>query len=271
LQGELVVDSIFLIILVLFSMAGSLFKLGAFKSLHEVVAGKNTRVQFYLSGMVLGCFFALIPAVCLRITHRSNADIGLQLPTFFADGINQVFAIVTVISAAVLLALALFQIITSLCSATQRAEVDAQIRERIKTARTKDEISRYLIMPVTITEKKVFVFFALTAGVCEELSLRGLLFCLLFSLFPALPPYLVLVISSAFFGLLHMHQGLPGAIRAGLIGIVLGALYLATGSLIPSILLHFTINLSNAFMLDSNNPDMLNIPDDERLDHHQSP
>jgi membrane protease YdiL (CAAX protease family) len=241
-------------------MAGFFLNTGAFKRSHEIVPGKNMRLQLYLSGMVFGWLSALIPALFLRATHRDNADIGLRLPTFFADGINQVFAIVTVISAAVLLAFALFQIIASLCSAKQRAEADAQIREKIKAARTKGEIFQYLMIPVTITEKKAFAFLSLTAGICEELSFRGLLFYLLFSLFPALPFYLVLVISSAFFGRLHMYQGTRGAVRAGLIGIVLGALYLVTDSLIPGILLHFILDLANAFMLDSSKPDELNRP-----------
>lgn len=73
----------------------------------------------------------------------------------------------------------------------------------------------------------------------EELLFRGLLL-------PALRPFLgwtgALVLSSLIFGVLHAEQGLVGIAQATGLGLVLGALFLRSGSLWPAILAHFAFD-----------------------------
>lgn len=74
---------------------------------------------------------------------------------------------------------------------------------------------------------------ALLAGVCEELLFRGPLQT---ALLRRLPPWLALVLGGLLFGVAHMY--LFGVLPIALIGIVLGAIVLRTGSIFPAMLLH---------------------------------
>jgi len=75
------------------------------------------------------------------------------------------------------------------------------------------------------------------SGVAEELFFRGLL-----------TPALGLVLSSLAFGGLHQLRGRVGWIWAGwatVMGLLFGALFLATGSLVGPIVAHVAINVIN--------------------------
>lgn len=77
----------------------------------------------------------------------------------------------------------------------------------------------------------------IASGVAEELFFRGLLV-----------PVLGLVLSSLAFGALHQLRGTTGwlwATWATLMGLLFGALFLLTGSLVGPILAHATINVLN--------------------------
>jgi membrane protease YdiL (CAAX protease family) len=56
------------------------------------------------------------------------------------------------------------------------------------------------------------------------------------------PPWILVVASSALFGLAHGAQGAPGVAVAGVLGVALGALFVATGSLPAAVLAHYTVN-----------------------------
>jgi membrane protease YdiL (CAAX protease family) len=77
----------------------------------------------------------------------------------------------------------------------------------------------------------------IASGVAEELFFRGLL-----------APALGLLLSSVAFGALHQLRGRVGwiwATWAALMGLLFGALFLATGSLYGAILAHASINVVN--------------------------
>lgn len=77
----------------------------------------------------------------------------------------------------------------------------------------------------------------LASGIAEELFFRGLLTSLL-----------GLILSSIAFGALHQLRGRAGwvwTIWAGLMGLLFGALFLATGSLVGPIVAHAGINVIN--------------------------
>jgi membrane protease YdiL (CAAX protease family) len=82
-----------------------------------------------------------------------------------------------------------------------------------------------------------------TAGVCEEWLYRGFFLALVAAVAPGLPgPVLVLVAALAF-GLAHAYQGPAGVLTTGVLGGVLAAVYLSSGSLLLPVLLHAVIDL----------------------------
>ncbi len=84
---------------------------------------------------------------------------------------------------------------------------------------------------------RTLLVLGVSSGVAEELFFRGLL-----------APILGLLLSSIAFGALHRLRGPTGwvwAAWAGVMGLIFGALFLTTGSLIGPILAHATINVLN--------------------------
>lgn len=99
------------------------------------------------------------------------------------------------------------------------------------------------LMPRTRTEIALFAGVSVTAGVCEEILFRGLLFhCLQAAPF-SLAPLPTLLVGSALFGLAHMGQGFKGVLVTGAAGLFLGGLYMVTGSLLLPIAVHILIDL----------------------------
>ena len=99
------------------------------------------------------------------------------------------------------------------------------------------------LLPRTARERRLFTVVGVTAGVCEEWLYRGFFLALVAAVAPGLPgPVLVLVAALAF-GLAHAYQGLAGVLTTGVLGGVLSAVYLSSGSLLLPVLLHAVIDL----------------------------
>lgn len=96
------------------------------------------------------------------------------------------------------------------------------------------------LLPHVHSEHRLFVLVSLSAGVCEEVIFRGFLLWY-FSVWTE--PWLALLISSAVFGLAHIYLGLAQVPRTGLVGFLLGALALLSGSLLPAMMLHAVLDM----------------------------
>lgn len=103
------------------------------------------------------------------------------------------------------------------------------------------------LMPRTRAEKVAFVGLALTAGICEELVFRGYLIPALSRATGSL--LAAAILSSAVFGVLHAYQRPAGAARAAVLGALLAAPLLATGSILPAIAAHAIIDLLSGLVL----------------------
>lgn len=79
---------------------------------------------------------------------------------------------------------------------------------------------------------------AVVAPIYEEIVFRGIL---LKGMVKKINPAMALIISALFFALVHMN--IPQGINAFLLGIVIGAIYLNTGSIYLSIFAHFVNNI----------------------------
>ena len=103
------------------------------------------------------------------------------------------------------------------------------------------------LLPVTRREKGLYAGLSLCAGFGEELAYRGY----------AIPAVIVaggsapmaLALTSAAFAVLHSYQGVLGVVRTGVVGVIMGAVFLHTGSLWPSIVGHVLIDLAVGFVL----------------------
>lgn len=91
------------------------------------------------------------------------------------------------------------------------------------------------LLPRTPEERRLFVALSLTAGMAEEVAFRGYAIALLL---PFVGPLGAAAVSSALFGTLHAYQGVLGMARTAVVGAVMAAGLLASGSLWPCILAH---------------------------------
>jgi uncharacterized protein len=97
------------------------------------------------------------------------------------------------------------------------------------------------LIPVSGSERALFVAVSMTAGVCEEIVFRGFLIPALLLATGSLP--LALLLSSTVFGVVHAYQQPLGALRAGLLGALLAAPLLLHGSILPAIAAHALIDV----------------------------
>lgn len=99
-----------------------------------------------------------------------------------------------------------------------------------------------VMVPTRPVERVWFLGLSLAAGVCEELLYRGLLLALLAALLPGLPAIGVVLLGAVAFGLAHAYQGPVGIVVTGVLGALLGSIYLLTGSLLLVMLVHALID-----------------------------
>jgi membrane protease YdiL (CAAX protease family) len=103
--------------------------------------------------------------------------------------------------------------------------------------------SALALLPRTAGERRLFTVVGFTAGVCEEWLYRGFFLAVVAALAGGLPTWALVVVAAGAFGLAHAYQGRAGIVTTGLLGGVLAAVYLQTGSLLLPVLLHAVIDL----------------------------
>jgi membrane protease YdiL (CAAX protease family) len=108
------------------------------------------------------------------------------------------------------------------------------------------------LIPVTARERLFFAAVAVSAGICEEVVFRGWLLYVLHRL-DGLNGTALILLAAALFGLCHTYQGVTGVVGTTMAGVLLAALYVATGTLLVPIVLHCLIDLRMA-ILPTNRP-----------------
>jgi uncharacterized protein len=99
------------------------------------------------------------------------------------------------------------------------------------------------LLPRTAAERRLFTVVGVTAGVCEEWLYRGFLLAVVSALTGGPPTAVLVAVAGIAFGLAHAYQGVTGMVTTGVLGAVLAALYLGTGSLLLPVVLHALIDL----------------------------
>lgn len=173
--------------------------------------------QWILAGAALS-LFALFGRPLVALGLRPTVGWGILLGV----GLPLVYATLLVIQ---------------LPAVARSAEKRARLRQRIAPVRA--------LVPHTPTEWRLFAALSVTAGICEELLFRGFL---VWALTPMLGLWGAAGVSVLVFGLAHMYQGPSFGMRALVAGIGMGLLALATGSIIPGMVLHALIDLGSGYV-----------------------
>jgi membrane protease YdiL (CAAX protease family) len=99
------------------------------------------------------------------------------------------------------------------------------------------------LLPRTPGERRLFTVVGITAGVCEEWLYRGFFLAVVSAVAGGLPTWALVLAGAVAFGLAHAYQGGVGVLTTGVLGGIMAALYLGTGSLLLPVLLHAAIDL----------------------------
>jgi uncharacterized protein len=97
------------------------------------------------------------------------------------------------------------------------------------------------ILPQSVIELLPYFALAITAGLCEEFLYRGFAMAVLAQ--AGLRTGLVVLVSSALFGLAHSYQGRGGMVMTFVVGIVLGLSRVAYNSLVPAVVWHTAVDV----------------------------
>jgi membrane protease YdiL (CAAX protease family) len=115
------------------------------------------------------------------------------------------------------------------------------VNEPARRARLLERYARVrFLLPAEDSMIGWWVAVSITAGVCEETLYRGFIGYYLQHWMPLAVAALVGTIP---FAVAHAYQGWRGVLRTGLAGLLLWATYLATGSILPGMVLHAAIDV----------------------------
>jgi len=103
------------------------------------------------------------------------------------------------------------------------------------------------LMPVTRREKVLYAGLSICAGFGEELAYRA--YAIPVMILASGSTAVALALTSAAFAVLHSYQGALGVVRTGVVGIIMGSVFLHTGSVWPPIVAHVLIDLAVGFVL----------------------
>lgn len=119
-----------------------------------------------------------------------------------------------------------------------------EIEDALKIPPTRHRI---LMQPRTIGETAVWsLIVSPTAGFCEEVLFRGVLFFALMDMTHDV--WLSVALASTLFGIVHAPQGLVAVLGTAAIGAVLALGFVFTGSLWPSIIAHTLYDMAVPFL-----------------------
>lgn len=121
----------------------------------------------------------------------------------------------------------------------------------IFSARHSDEVMAIgdiqALLPRNRQELRYGAALSINAGVVEEVLFRLAVPALLFGVIGNAA--IAIILSIVLFGSLHLYQGLAGVVGSAIIGMLLMAVYLSTGSIVTAIVLHALIDLRSLVLI----------------------
>ncbi|MEP6729001.1 MAG: CPBP family intramembrane glutamic endopeptidase [bacterium] len=198
----------------------------------EVAAGEpDARVRGYRRGIVAQWSFVIAASTIWTSHGRSLVELRLVAPDRWKLAVGGALVIAMLVLVWV-----------------QHRSITRLTEERRVAVGLKFGAVAFLL-PHTLREHRWFLGLSITAGICEELLYRGYLTWFLSPWLGTAGAYLAVI---ALFGIGHAYQGRKGATRATLAGAVMAAIVLATGWLVPAMIIHALIDMSSGtagFML----------------------
>jgi membrane protease YdiL (CAAX protease family) len=198
----------------------------------------GARRSFYRRLLILEWGLALLAfVVWLSAPGVDAAQVGLQWPRQWPGPVTLLVVVLVL----------LFVVVSTraLRSGALLEAATQPVRRRPGEGRHAEppEHATLALLPRTNAERRLFTVVGVTAGVCEEWLYRGFFLVVVAAVTGGLPTGVLVVVAAAAFGLAHAYQGLGGVALTGLLGGVMAALYLQTGSLLLPVLLHAAIDL----------------------------
>jgi membrane protease YdiL (CAAX protease family) len=136
-------------------------------------------------------------------------------------------------------------VLTAVICATLIFQAVTVVRDPKSLATVRGKLaSLSFLLPRTPRERRAFDAVSVTAGICEEILYRGFAVVYLMAAFGA-PFWVAGLLSSLVFGVAHAYQGVAGASRSALVGLMLFLLYALTGSLWGPMLVHAVLDITS--------------------------
>lgn len=241
----------FLILFIIYVLVTAAWSYREILKLKAKSIGERERIKLYKATILEEGFFVLIIVLAANLTGMTAYDLGIAPVGITLKHYNSWLTASTLGISGVLLMLVLYQMVCYLVSEDYRKQVvDTLNRQKAKESHYARVLSE-IMLPKSSREKQWFTVLSVAAGTCEELIYRGFLFYLFSNIFTELPVGLFPILGGAVFGIAHSYQGVMGCFKTGLLGILFGALYVATGSLLPGMLLHFMVDFSSNFLFQT--------------------
>lgn len=117
------------------------------------------------------------------------------------------------------------------------------LRPKAGALRAKMQNRMGALLPESPEDMRWFAAVSLGSGIAEELVYRGFWFYYLGIFLPQLGNIEKVLITALIFGVVHLYQGFWGVSGTGAAGVILGSLYVLTGSLLLPALVHAMGNL----------------------------
>jgi membrane protease YdiL (CAAX protease family) len=195
----------------------------------------DAKVRSYRRIMTWQWTAALVLVGAWLGTGRALSFLGIERPGGygFLVGVAVVLVVIVVL-------------IVQLLATQRRPKVAEQIRAA--TA------SLTWILPSTRRELRLFTWLGVTAGIVEELLVRGYMMWVITSI---VPTWLAVLVTSIAFGIAHAYQGVGGILKTSAVGLFLGWLYVLTGSIWLPMLVHAAVDVLNgqtAYLALTNKP-----------------
>jgi membrane protease YdiL (CAAX protease family) len=225
-----------------FFLALPFFDLWLFKRHLNAPQQRNHKLAYY--AQLLSELW--IPTIVLFVLVGTNtiqlADIGLGQPELEAEIVPAWVSIGLVLLAVIFIVYSLIDL--------YRLKYDARYQAAVKSKLQSVKMPEYmsLLMPSSSREKVWYGLVAISAGITEEILYRGFLTYVLVTSIPAMDIWLSIVVAAFLFGLGHLYQGLSGMLRTFVLGLILSLIYLATGTLLLSIIIHMLIDLAGTLL-----------------------
>ena len=188
---------------------------------HAAAPGARLRRYRWLVLRQLILIAALVAWIATSGVPRARVGLGPPFSWWWSVGVS--------------IAVAVFMIWSAVALRRRAAELRGKMRDRGGA-----------LLPETNREARWFAFVSLCGGVAEELGYRGFLFSYALTWWPALNALELVLATSICFGIAHLYQGRRGVAATTIAGLLMGALYVASGNLLLPIVAHIMGNMRAA-------------------------